>query len=66
MAEKTKKDSGNKIQEEPFESLIFPMKKGWMIKRPKIRARKSLIKRSIAAFNAGRSERDAVVDPTVR
>ena len=56
MAEKLK-EKIDKAIEANFESLIFPFKKLWITGKPVIRARKSVVKKNVTAFNSGSKEK---------
>lgn len=64
MARQIKKNSATETQERLFQSLIFPMKKKWVVKGPDIRGKKSVMKKSIAAFNSGVSAAGSTGNPT--
>jgi len=53
MARLIKKDRKVEEAEDQFLSLIFPLKKKWVVHRPEIRARRSALKRVVTSLCNG-------------
>jgi len=57
MAKKIDNDQTTIEAEEAFLSLVFPMKKKWVARRPEVRAQKSVVKQRVSKLITGTKEK---------